>query len=298
MGKASRRKGRSGRGPGEGRTRTAPVPFVRRPFEGLASETEWVALQEILPAATATARFADGAAPAGAPAEVTVATVLPLAWPGLHRADGVVLVGTQAGGSTGDASRDLAGSMLAAASAEPGTPVATVPQLTADDPRLQDVLDSTAPLEVTVHDGFDFWVEGQELAGEAAASLERANASVVPTVKMSGADSAYWCRIGERTHIRLVLGEDEDAATNALARLHAAGETALGEGTRLLGAFRACGLLVPVWDLDPERAAGDYEEELGAFLERYRQALEVQDPLTAQERRARSGLLGRQVTLR
>ncbi|MGZ4784009.1 MAG: DUF5926 family protein, partial [Oryzihumus sp.] len=95
-----------------------------------------------------------------------------------------------------------------------------------------------------------------------------------------------------------VLPDDEDLATDALARLHAAGDSGLGEDTRLLGAFRACGLLVPVWDLDPEQAAPDYEEPLAAFMRRYAEALATPDTLTAQERRARSGLLSRQVTLR
>ena len=105
-------------------------------------------------------------------------------------------------------------------------------------------------------------------------------------------------RIGDRTHIRLVLPEDEDAATDALARLHAAEEDGLGEGTRLLGAFRACGLLVPVWDLDPEREAADYEDALAAWGTRYAAALAAEEPLSADERRARAGLLSRQVTLR
>ena len=115
---------------------------------------------------------------------------------------------------------------------------------------------------------------------------------------MAALPSAYWVRIGERTHIRLVLSEDEDLATDALARLHAASESGLGEGTRLLGAFRACGLLVPVWDLDPEKEAADYEDALAAFGTRYAAAVASADPLTPEERRARSGLLSRQVTLR
>jgi Family of unknown function (DUF5926) len=115
---------------------------------------------------------------------------------------------------------------------------------------------------------------------------------------MTAAASAYWCRIGERTHIRLVLPDDEDAATDALARLHASGSSSLGDDTRLLGAFRACGLLVPVWDLDPQLEAADYEKPLAAFMQRYAAALTSEETLTAEERRARSGLLSRQVTLR
>jgi hypothetical protein len=298
MGKASRRKHGATADQSSRPARVEPAPFVARPFEGLPNETDWVAMREILPAATATVRFAEGKAPEGAADEVTVATVLPLAWPGLHRADGSVFIGTQSGSASGDASRDLAVSLLAAASAEQGTPVAAVPQATAETPRLQDLLDTTADFDVTVHQGFDFWVGDSELDAEGQASLERANESIVPTTKMASAPSAYWVRIGERSHIRLVLPEDEDVATDALARLHAAGDSGLGEGTRLLGAFRACGLLVPVWDLDPEKEAADHEDALAAFAKRYAAALGSKEPLTADERRARSGLLSRQVTLR
>jgi hypothetical protein len=293
MGKASRRQ-RADRG----RKRPAPAPFEGRPFRGLPNETDWVAVREILPAATATVTVRDEHVPDGAPGEVTVATVLPLAWPGLHRTDGAVLIGTQSGNASGDASRDLAAQLLAALAAEEGQPVTSLPQVTADSPRLQDVLAEDSAFEVTVHEGFDFWVEGQDLDGAAQESLERANETVVPTSAMAALPSAYFVRIGDRTHIRLVLPEEEDAATDALARLHAAGEDDLGEGTRLLGAFRACGLLVPVWDLDPELEAADYEDALAAWGTRYAAALEVEDPLTPEERRARSGLLSRQVTLR
>src|SRR6478672_335276 len=298
MGKASRRRKSGATADQSSRSRVEPAPFIARPFEGLPGETDWVALREILPAATAMVRFAKGKAPEGAPVEATVATVLPLAWPGLHRADGTVFIGTQSGSASGDASRDLAQSLLAAASAEQGTPGTAVAQATADTPRLQDVLDTKADFEVTVHEGFDFWVGDSELDAEGKASLERANESIVPTTKMAALPSAYWVRIGDRTHIRLVLGDDEDVATDALARLLAAGESALGEGTRLLGAFRACGLLVPVWDLDPEKDADAYEDELAAFAKRYAAAVASTEPLTPDERRARSGLLSRQVTLR
>ncbi|GAA2736311.1 DUF5926 family protein [Pedococcus aerophilus] len=300
MGKASRRrKHGADQGSAEAaRTKVAPAPFVSRPFEGLPNETDWVAMREILPAATATVTFAKGQAPEGSPSDVTVATVLPMAWPGLHRADGTVFFGTQSGSVSGDASRDLALCLLAAGAAEKGTPITSTPAATAESPRLQDLIDTTAPFEVTVHEGFDFWVGDSELDDDAKSSLERANESVIPTVKMDAAASAYWCRIGERTHIRLVLPEDEDTATDALARLHAAGESGLGGPTRLLGAFRACGLLVPVWDLEPEKTSADYEGPLGEFMTRYAEAVASTDSLTADERRAKSGLLSRQVTLR
>ncbi|NHA70034.1 DUF5926 family protein [Phycicoccus flavus] len=295
MGKASRRQ-RADRASRPAKPK--PAPFEARPFAGLPSEPDWVAMREILPAATAVVTVSPEHVPDGAPSEVTIATVLPLAWPGLHRTDGTVLVGIQSGNSSGDASRDLAAQVLAALAAEQGHPVTAVPQATADSPRLQDVLAADSTFEVTVQEGFDFWVADQELEGDAKESLERANESIVPTVALTSLPSAYWVRIGDRAHIRLVLPDDEDAATDALARLHAAGDDVLGEGSRLLGAFRAGGLLVPVWDLDPEKEAADHEDALAAFGTRYAAALESTDALTPEERRARSGLLSRQVTLR
>jgi len=274
-------------------------PFVARPFEGLAGETDWVAMREVVPAATATVNFAVGAVAADGPQTATVATVLPMAWSGLRRADGLVMVGLQSGSASGDASRDVAQVLLAAAAADIGMPVPATPPATATTPRLQDVLDPATPFEITMHEGFNFWVpEIGDLDEAGLESMERANAAVIPTTKLESAPSAYWCRIGERTHLRWVLPHDEDAATDALSRLHAASATSLGEGTRLLGAFRACGLLVPVWDLDPSLAGADYEDAVAQLAVRLDDALAQHGDLSAEERRARSGLLSRQVTLR
>ncbi len=263
----------------------------------MPGETDWVALKEILPAATLTVPLAVGVGGEGAPAQVTVATVLPLAWPAIRRADGSVLIATQGGPTSGDASRDLASALLTALAVEPGTPLPTVPLATDATPTLGDLVAVTTPPEVVVHEGFDFWVEGQDLDGDARESLARANESVVPTAKMTAAPSAYWCLLAGRAHLRLVLPDDEDAATDALARLYAAGDAGLGDGTRLLGAFRACGLLVPVWELVGSTPAEAYEEALAAFVARYAAAL-GDSPLSPEQRRARNGLLSRQVTLR
>lgn len=302
MGKASRRrKTREGDPPAtrNGEPSAAPAPFVARPFKGLAGETDWVAIREVVPAATATVTFASGAVDAESPQSATVATVLPLSWSGLRRADGAVMVALQSGSTTGDASRDVAQVLLATAVAEVGEPLTSAPLATSATPRLQDVLDRSAPFEVTVHQGFDFWVpDTTELDEEARESLERANAGVVPTVKIESVPSAYWCKVGKRTYLRWVLPHDEDAATDALARLQAASATSLGEGTRLLGAFRACGLLVPVWDLDPQMSSGGYEEAVAQMAVRLDEALAQGGALSSEQRRARSGLLSRQVTLR
>ncbi len=294
MGKASRRK-KEARGT---RTKVRPAPYVARPFEGLPNERDWVAAYEILPAATATVTLDPAAVPEGSPETATLATVLPMAWPALRREQGEVLFASQSGSSSGDPSRDLAQALLSALAGEPGAAVQQLPRSTAETPRLQDLVVADAPFEVTVHEGFDFWVDGQDLSGEAEASLERANESVVPTVVLPATPSTYWCRIGERTYIRHVLGEDEESATTALARLHAKGDSHLEGDGRLLGAFRAQGLLVPVWEVPADSEPQEHDQAVAGFAERYAAALAVTDELTAEERRARSGLLSRQVTLR
>jgi hypothetical protein len=271
---------------------------VARPFEGLPNETDWVAMREIVPAATARVRFAKGKAPEGAPDEVTIATVLPMAWPGLHRDTGEVLVGIQSGNASGDTSRDIAQAIQLTTALPPGNPLPALATSTVETPRLQELLDTTAPLEVTLHDGFDFWVGDTELDVEGKASLERANESAIPTVKLAAADSCYWCRIGDRSYVRWVLPYDEDTATDALARLKAAGESTLGENGRLLGCFRSSGLLIPVWEVDNDAEAGEFEDDVAQLRTRIEQAAASTEPLTADERGARAGLTNRQVTLR
>jgi hypothetical protein len=166
-------------------------------------------------------------------------------------------------------------------------------------PRLQDLLDPREPLVPELHDDFGFWVQDDaDRSAEVEASLERANAAVVPTVRLTGVDAAYWCRIGERAHLRWVRPEDEDRLLDALARLSAAGSLALGEGTRYAGSFRAHGRLVPVWDLPTGAPAADWEEPAAAFAARLGDALAEDGPLSDAQRRARDGLRGRQLTLR
>jgi hypothetical protein len=282
----------------------ATVQRVARPFAGLPGEVDWVALREVVPAATATVRLAADhrrAASDDSPAvdEVIVATVLPLAWPALRRADGTVLIGLQSsGGSSGDPSRDLASALLRAVAAEPGSSVE--PRVTpADAPRLQDRFEHDAPFEESVHPGFEFWVDdADDLAPDVRESLERANAASTPTARLTGVDGAYWARVGEREHLRWVLPHDEDALLDAIARLHAAGASGLGEGTRYIGSFRAHGLLVPVWDLPAGAEADDVEEPAVAFARRLDEALAQTTPLTYEQRRARAGVVSRQLTLR
>ncbi|MGK5629530.1 DUF5926 family protein [Streptomyces sp. URMC 123] len=273
----------------------AVTELVRRPFEGLPGECDWVALRELVPAATAELRLRDGL-PEGVPS-VTLATVLPMAWPALRRDNGAVLLGLQNDTPSGDISRDLADVLGRALKAAPGTPVAAE-RMPAEETRLQDLIDPRAPFTPVVHDGFEFWVENLEHATpEVTASLERANAAAIPTARLSGVEAAYWCHTPERNHLRWVMPHPEEELLDALARLHCAGAAALGEGTRLVGSFRAHGLVVPVWDLPVGMGADEVEKPAAAFAERLAESLASNAPLTADERRARGGLTNRQVTL-
>ncbi|MEU1489785.1 DUF5926 family protein [Streptomyces sp. NPDC005775] len=273
----------------------AVVELVQRPFEGLAGECDWVALRELVPAATVELTL-KGGLPEGVPS-VTLATVLPMAWPALRRDDGSVLLALQNDTSSGDLGRDLADTLQRALEAEPGSPVAAR-RVPAEGPRLQDLLDAEAPFEPVVHSGFEFWVPDAENAtAEVSASLERANAAALPTVLLAGVDAAYWCETPEKNHLRWVMPHPEERLLDALARLHAAGTSSLGEGTRLVGSFRAHGLMVPVWDLPTTMGADECEKPAVAFAERLATALASDAPLTTEERRARGGLTNRQVTL-
>jgi Family of unknown function (DUF5926) len=273
---------------------------MTRPFEGLTDECEWIALRELVPSATAPLRLAD---PAYADRQVTLATVLPLALPAIVRADGRIMLGLQVHTRSGDVSRDLGHALERALAAEPGSMMST-DGLPGPGPRLQDLLEPEAGVVPTVHDDFGFWVEderGGELTAEVQASLERANAAVIPTVRLAGQTAAYWCEARQKAHLRWVMPHDEDQLLDALARLGAAGEAgglSLGDGTKYAGSFRAHGRLVPVWDLPPDAPASEWEEPAAAFARRLTEALAADTPLTDAERRAREGLRGRQLTLR
>jgi len=271
--------------------------FVGRPFQGLVDEPEWVALRELVPAASAPLRLSEPYQEQYGDVGILLSTVLPLAAPAMTRTDGRVLIGLQRHVQSGDVSRDLAAALLSALETEPGGQV-SVPPLPGPGPRLQDVL-AEGPLDVTLHDGFGYWLDDDAADDpNVQASLERANASIYPTARLAAARAAYWTQVPERAHVRWVLAEDEDPALDALARLSATGELTLGEGTRFAGMFRAHGLLVPVWDVPRDPEPSEWEGPLADVAKRYASALAVDDPLTGEQRRAWQGLLGRQVTLR
>ncbi|NUT48237.1 MAG: SEC-C domain-containing protein [Saccharothrix sp.] len=273
--------------------------IVSRPFQGLAAEAELIALREFVPSATVALPLKDGSS-----REITLATVLPMAAAGLVRADGTAFVGLQVQTRSGDLSRDLARAVMWALTAETGDALSVVgPDDGANPGRLQDLLDPEATLSPRLHPDFAWWLPpDNEPTGEVALSLERANAAILPTERLDapGVDAAYWVDAGDKAHLRWVRPEPEEALLAALARLSVRGELDLGEGSRYAGSFRAHGLLVPVWDLDRESHSSEWAPGAEALGKRLRDALTSLDAeqLTEQERRARDGLRGRQVTLR
>ena len=163
---------------------------------------------------------------------------------------------------------------------------------------LQDLVADQA-LEVTVHEGFDWWVgDVDDPTGSVRASLESANAAAAPTRRLTSVEGAYWTDVGTKEHLRWVMPHDEDRLLTALARVHAAGKDALDDGSRLVGMFRAHGLLAPVWDLPPGTGAEVLEEPAARFGAELDAALADEAPLAPQERSARNGLANRQLTLR
>jgi hypothetical protein len=251
-------------------------------------------MRELVPSATATLRTTDGR-------EVTLASVLPGGTPALVRANGEILLGVQMQTSSDDVSRDIGTALAVALESPAGAPVDPGPIGAAGSagPRLQEQLDLSAPFDVVVHDDFGFWLEGTDPGAAALAGLEHASEAILPTVRLAGLDAAYWVRPGnERAHLRWVRHEPEEKLLDAMARLSAAEQLTLGEGTRYAGAFRALGLVVPVWDLPADTPAEDWNGPAREFQTRLEQALAATEPLTSDERRARAGLLSRQITLR
>ena len=133
-----------------------------------------------------------------------------------------------------------------------------------EGPRLQDLV-AGGDLEVTVHDGFGFWVADVEASPEIEAALEQADAAAAPTARLTSVEAAYWTDVGTKEHLRWVMPHDEDPLLDALSRLHAAGRDGLVEGSRLVGMFRAYGLLAPVWDLETGTGAAVLEDPAATF---------------------------------
>lgn len=269
----------------------ATPAYVSRPFEGMPGECDVIALRELVPAATI---------PLTVPStdrEVRLCTLLPMAAPALVRDSGAIWLGLQVAHQYGDPARDLGAVLEAAiATVEPG--IVGLTTQPGEGPRLQDLISNTA-LDITVHDGFGYWADDIEDPDESvAAALEQANGTANPTARLESVEAAYWTNVGPKEHLRWVMPHQEDELLTALARLHAAGQDSVAEGSRFVGMFRAHGLLTPVWDLPVGTGAEVLEGPAATFAADLADALAQGGDLSAAERSARAGLANRQVTIR
>lgn len=127
-------------------------------------------------------------------------------------------------------------------------------------------------------------------------ALQQTSEQMVPTAKVEGVEGAYWCRM-QREFLRWVRPEEEAKVLDGLARLHHKRELTFDDA-RFVGAFRALGLLIPVFELVEGAEAEELTEPLAAFDKALTAAIASDEPLTPEERRTRSGIISRQVTLR
>ncbi|NPD04598.1 SEC-C domain-containing protein [Nocardioides sp. zg-1308] len=268
----------------------AAPTFVARPFEGMPGECDVIALRELVPAATAPLTLKDS------DRTVRLATLLPGAAPAMVRDSGDIWLGLQVQHSYGNPARDL-GAVLEAALATEEAGIVGLMSAPGEGPTLQDLI-SDETLDITVHDGFDYWIDDiPERDATMEAALEQANGGVMPTSRLTSVEAAYWTNVGTKEHLRWVMPHPEDRLLDALARLHAAGQDSVAEGSRFVGMFRAHGLLAPVWDLPVGTGAEVLEEPAKKFAADLEEAMQG-DELTAAERSARAGLANRQVTIR
>lgn len=302
MGKASRRKKID---PAKRANYRPTIPFVDRPFEGLTIERELVAMRELIPCAvlTASTNKANGAV------DFDFVTLLPDGAPAMVREDGRILVGLQTRFNSPDLSHDLGGALKAAIAMEDAGETGVVKFDVRDPaPRLQDVLapdligeptdegDSSSPMEI--REDFEYWFNPEEeLDDDMTLALQQNREDMVPTEAIPGVNGMYWCAMNNN-FVRYVTKISEGPLFTALARLQACGDAKMGEGSKFVGAFRACGIAIPVFQVDPSLSAEDLASPALALEEALAKALADESPLTDEERRARAGLVSRQVTIR
>ena len=103
----------------------------------------------------------------------------------------------------------------------------------------------TTTLDVTVHDGFGYWVadvEDQDAGLQAA--LEQANASATRPPGSASVEAAYWTNVGPKEHLRWVMPEPED---DAARRPGPAARGRAGPASRRARAWSACSAPTACW---------------------------------------------------
>lgn len=268
-----------------------------RPYGGLAMEADLVALQEFVPSAYAEIKVA------GVDRKVFVATVLPGAGAALVRDEefgGDAFVALQTARHSNNPHRDLAFALNWLKTAKPGDTLQTA-VADGSEPALSELLSASDTLAVEAKEDFNWWLpEGATMNPQVAQSMKAANDTIMPSSPVSGSFDgvAWWIDPGEKAHIRWIRTDDEDTLLRALARISAAGDLLLGDGTKFAGVFRTHGIAVPVWDLDPAVSVDTYGPLLEALDKRIKAELDNDAVLAPEERRALENIKSRQVTIR
>lgn len=272
--------------------KTKRIRFAERPFAGIPFEPELVAMREILPAATLAVRTA----PAYGSEDVLLVTMLPQMAGALRRKDGVLLVALQTVMNSGDLSLDVADRLCAGLKLKNGETFTQTGQ-PESELRLQDVLDLSAAPRFSLHDDFSFWISAEEAENpDVAAALAETKEQIMPTRQVPGVEGAFWTRM-QREFVRWVRPEDRECVLNALSRLQHRRALTFDDA-RFVGAFRAQGLLIPVFELAPGTEAEELADAMKDFAQLFAQEIASTAPLTPEERRAKAGIVSRQVTLR
>ena len=232
------------------------APPVTRPFEGLPGEADWVAMRELVPAATATLRTTDGR-------DVTLASVLPGGTPGAgarQRRDPARRPDADLVRRRQPRHRDGAGRRARGAGRHPGRPGPDrrrrLGRAAAAGAARPDARRSRSPCTRTSGSGW----RAPTPARPRMAGLEHANEAILPTVRLAGPRRRVLGAAGQRAGPP-ALGAARSRRRSCSTRWPGSSprsRSCSGEGTRYAGAFRALGLVVPVWDLPADTPAEDW----------------------------------------
>ncbi|MDO5672715.1 MAG: DUF5926 family protein [Actinomycetaceae bacterium] len=271
------------------------IPFKSRPFEGFVSELALVACRDILPAATIRVKTT----PAYGAREVIICSFLPEVAIAFVREDGTPMAAMQIQAHSGDASHDLAIALISAINAaDSGKTGAIAVDVTDESPELAEVIDPATPMDIVIEKDFGFWLDpNADQTPEVVQAMEQSSMSLVPTEAVPGVEGA-WTAEMNRNFVRWVRPTGEREDLDALARLRAAGELSVGKDSKFVGAFRTCGLLIPVWEIPDASTAADLSTAMIALEKSLAAALKDDTPLSYEEKRARDGIISRQVDIR
>lgn len=274
-----------------------------RPFENVDAEADFIAFREFVPAAELPVTVADSER------TINICTVLPGGAAALVREEqfgGDALVAMQTQNRSSDVADDLARALVWARDAKPGETLESVTvegsaAKALDVPPLSEVLLDVDVDGLVIHEDFNWWIpEGVEKNPMVEQNLRMANDAIIPSyrVEVDVPGAVWWVDPGDRAHIRWIRREEQNKLLDALARVHAADNLTLGEGSKFAGVFRTEGVLVPVWDLDNTVHHSEWAEGASDLQARLEAALASEEQLTADERKSRETIVSRQVTLR